>query len=72
MAARKLLRRIEELEQEQRAHYAEHREEHGNAIGETICSLVSEARAQGLGLPDGRPTPNDAEPPNQTGRKSSG
>lgn len=62
MAERRLLRRVEALEQEQRDHYVDGREEHGDAVGEAICSLISEGRAQGLLLPDGRPAPPDAEP----------
>lgn len=60
MTEREFLRRIEELEHEQREHYAAGREERGDAIGEAICFLVSEARAQGRCLPDGRPTRDGA------------
>ena len=55
MTQKEWQRRIEELEREQRAHYSEGRDTHGDAVGEAIRFLINEGRANGYCLPDGRP-----------------
>lgn len=55
MTQNEWLRRIEELEREQRAHYAEGRDAQGDAVGEAIRFLINEGRAKGYCLSDGRP-----------------
>lgn len=55
MTQREWLLRIEELEREQRAHYAEGDHAQGDAVGEAIRFLINEGRANGYFLPDGRP-----------------
>lgn len=55
MAQKEWLRRIEELEREQRAYYSQGRDIQGDAVGEAILFLINEGRANGYSLPDGRP-----------------
>lgn len=65
MTERELLRRIQALEAQQREHYANGRDSGGDAIGEAICILISEARVRGICLRDGRPLPGNV--PDQGG-----
>ncbi|MBN9439602.1 hypothetical protein [Bosea sp. (in: a-proteobacteria)] len=55
MTNKEWLDRLAKLEREQIDHYRAGRASEGDAVGLTICSLISEGRAQGFCVPDGRP-----------------
>lgn len=56
MTYAKWLKQLEGMEREQREHYAVNREKEGDAVGKQIEQWISEGRAQGFRVPDGRPS----------------